>query len=406
MPWAILGISWLMAFAMMAPIYCVPPMEHILKEELLLNHTQTILLYAAPLIMIVAAAIPGGFIADKIGIKRSAGISIIIVVIGTVLRGMATTPSSLLAFTFIYGAGLGLSFPNLQKLVSIWVPREKAGIGTGIFATGILTATALPLAITMPLIFPITNNFQGVFAFWSIPPIIAAIVWWLRIKEPPKDINSNSLAIDHRMLLRKVLRNGGIWLVAILFFLHDFYFSTWAGWAPTLMLLKGATPHMAGVIASVTIWVGIPTVFFIPRLSYKLGLRKPFLWIPGIAAAFIAWGTIEASIPLSWVLMALIGFVLEMRFVTIMALPVEISPKEEVGMASGLVLSVGFAGGVCGSLIAGRILDLTGSLNSALIVLIAVSIAATAVALRIPETGPKAKLKKMEPRSLEEVDQS
>ncbi|GAG96392.1 unnamed protein product, partial [marine sediment metagenome] len=81
--------------------------------------------------MLVALGIPGGFLADRIGVRKAAGIGIIIIAVGTILRGTATSASSLLAFTFIYGIGIGLSFPNLPKLISGWVPREKAGIATG-----------------------------------------------------------------------------------------------------------------------------------------------------------------------------------------------------------------------------------------------------------------------------------
>ncbi len=379
----------MIAFAMMAPIYCVPPMEHILREQLQLSHTYTILLYAAPLIMVAATAIPGGLIADRIGIKKAGGISVIIMVIGTVLRGTATDSSSLLAFTFIYGIGLGLIFPNLPKLVSIWVPRGKAGIATGIVASGILTATALSIAITIPVMLPITNNFNGVFTIWSIPLIITAITWWLWFRKVPEKGTVDQKPTNNTPSLRHVLSHKNLWLVAVLFLLHDFYFTTWAGWTPTLLILKGASPEIAGLMASITIWVGIPTVLLMPRLAYRLGLRKPFLWIPSIAAAFVAWGVIGADLALSWLIMAVIGFILETRFVTIMALPVELMPKEEVGLAGGVVLSVGFLGGITGSLLAGRILDLTGNLNGALLMLIGVSAAATVLALRLPETGNK-----------------
>ena len=117
MPWTILGSAWLMAFAMWAPAFCVPPMEHILKEELLLTHAQASWLFSASWLMIAIVAIPAGLITDRIGVRKAAGIGIIIIVIGTLLRGMATSASSLLAFTFIYGFGLGWTFPNLPKLV-------------------------------------------------------------------------------------------------------------------------------------------------------------------------------------------------------------------------------------------------------------------------------------------------
>ena len=393
-PWPILGSAWLMAFAVFSPIFCVPPMEHILKEELLLTHTQTSLLYIAPVLMLAVLAIPGGIIADRIGVKKAAGIGAIIVAVGTILRGTATDSSTLLVFTFIYGLGFGLSVPNLPKLVSAWVPQEKAGMAMGILSSGLLVGTALALAITMPLIFPITNTFQGVFLIWSIPTIVAAILWWMLVREPERDSIHNAPASIEKTPLRQVLGNKNLWMVAFLFMLHNFYFYTWTGWVPTLMMQKGATPELAGLITSITVWVGILTVFLMPRLAYKLGLRKPFLWAPSIVLALVAWGAIYVTIPMSWLLMALVGVANMTRFSTLLALPIEMSPEEEVGTASGLTLSGGYTGGVIGALTGGRILDLTGSLDLSFLILTGVSIVATGIAFSLPETGIKPGSKK------------
>jgi len=394
MPWTILGSAFLLVFAMFAPMFCVPPMEYILKEELLLTHAQTSLLFTAPILMLAAVAIPAGLIADRIGVRKAAGIGAIIIAVGTILRGTATDYSSLLAFTFIYGVGLGWSFPNLPKLVSAWVPREKAGVTTGIFSTGIPTGAALALATTMSLVFPITNTFQGVFFIWSIPPIVAAILWWILVREPPRNsIHGEAVSRDITPF-RQLLRNKNLWLVSIIFLLHNFLSYTWIGWTPTLMRLKGATPDLAGLITSILPWVSIPTVFLMPKLAYKLGVRKPFLWVPAIILALAAWGAIYITLPMSWLLMALVGVATTTRFITILALPVEMIPEEDVGTASGLVLSIGYIGGIIGPLIGGRILDLTGSLDLALLVLTGISIAAAGVAFKLPETGPKARGKK------------
>ncbi|MBN1862739.1 MAG: MFS transporter [Dehalococcoidales bacterium] len=394
-PRAILVSTWLISFAMWSPMFCVPPMEHVLKEAFHLSHAQASLLYIAPIIMLAALAVPGGLLADRIGAKKAAGIGAIVMALGTVLRGTATDASGLLAFTFIYGAGMGLSFPNIPKLVSAWFPRKQAGVATGLFTSGLLTGIALAVAITVPFILPLTGTFQGVFFIWSIPPILAAILWWALVREPspqstgvrPSGQGSTGTSTPfHRLLCHKRL-----WLAAGLLWLHNFFFYTWSGWAPTLMMLKGATPELAGVIASVTIWVGIPTSFLAPQLAYRMGLRKPFLWIPGIILALAAWGVIGAGITVSWFLMALVGVAVVTRFVTVLALPVEMMSGENVGRASGLILSLGYTGGIVGSQIGGRILDVTGSLDNALLVLVAVSAAAVFVALGLPETGPKAK---------------
>jgi cyanate permease len=153
------------------------------------------------------------------------------------------------------------------------------------------------------------------------------------------------------------------------------------------MMMKGASPSSAGLIASTTIWVMIPTVLLVPRLSYKLGVRKPFLWLPSIALAFAAWGTTWASISMSWYLMALVGVLLATRYTTLLALPIYIMDEKEVGTASGIFLSVGYTGGVIGPLIGGSILDTTQSLDSSFIIIAVISIAIAFLAWRITETG-------------------
>ena len=387
MPWGILTSAWLLAFAMFSPMFCVPPAAHILKEELLLTHTQTSLLFTAPILMIVALAIPAGIISDRIGVKKATGIGIILIAVGAMLRGTADSTFSLLAFTFIYGAGFGWCYPNLAKLVSTWVPQQRAGMAMGILTTGIMTGAGLALAITMPVIFPITNTFQGIFFIWGIVPVVAAIVWWVMVKQPPHSVIHTQLGSTNNISFRRTLRNKHLWLLTAVFALHNIFVYTWAGWAPTLMMLKGATANLAGLLTSITIWASIPVSLLMPRLAYKLGLRKPFLWIPAIALAVAALGARAVTLDMSWIIMVVVGVATGTQFPIILALPVEMVPKEQVGAASGLVLSVGYIGGIIGPLIGGRILDVTGSLSLSLVVLIGVSVAMAIVAIMLPETG-------------------
>lgn len=388
MPWAMLSIAFLLVFAMSVPMFCVPPMEHIIKEKLLLSHAQTSLLFTAPLIGMAALAIPGGMLADRIGIKKAAGIGTIIIAIGTVLRGITNDYATILAFTLIVGVGSALIFPNLPKLVSQLVPRNRFGAATGIYAAATSVSNAIAVSITLPLIFPITGTFQGTFLIWSIPAIIAVIVWWTLAKDPLSANTHPEESVQSRVPFREILRNRSLWLVAILFFLHNIFFTNWIGWAPTLMQEKGATAEVAALIASVTMWIAIPTVIFMPRLSDRLGLRKPFLWVSSSLLALASFWAIHVSVPLSWLIMALVGLSSYSRFVTVMVLQAEILPKQ-VGLASGFILSIGFTGGVIGTWIGGYTLDVTGSLNLSLLILMGISIATAIIALNIPETGSK-----------------
>ncbi len=391
MPWFLLVSASLLVLSLSAPMFCVPPMEHILKEKLLLTHAQTSLLFTVPLIMLIVLPIPAGILADRIGIRKVAGIGAIIATAGAVLRATAGDYTSMLAFTFIYGAGYAILFPNMPKLVSLWVPRQRIGVGTGVYTTAMTISVALPMAITLPLIFPITNTIQGTFLIWSIPAIILTVFWWIFVREPVRAGIQGPVIAETGTTFREVLGDRKIWLAAVLLLLHNFFFFNWVGWSPALMIEKGALPDVAALIASITIWVGIPTVLLVPGLSDKLGLRKPFLWIPSIVLVITSFWAIGVSVSSACVLMAVVGIFFHARFVIIMALPVEMAPRKLAGLASGMVLSLGYVGSTLGPLVGGYILDLTGSLTGSLLVLSGISIAAMILTFVIPETGPKAK---------------
>jgi len=390
--WVMLGCAWLMGFSMFTPMFCVPPMAHIIREELILSNVQISLLFSIPVIMLVVFAIPGGILADRIGVRKAAGIGAIVIIVGSLMRGTSTSFETLLAFTCLYGVGFALVYPNLPKLIGAWFPPEKVGLATGIYSTGMIAGCALSLAITLPLVFPITNTFQGTAYIWTIPTIVAAILWWTIVKEPSPSIQSQE-AGERVKSSYVVWKNRNLWLVTFIFFLLNFQFFTWTGWTPALLMMKGATPNLAALITSTSSWVAIPAAFIIPWASHKLGLRKPFLWGSAIAMAFISWGAIYLSVPFFWLLMVIAGISIGGQFAIILALPAEMVPKESVGTASGMIISIGHIGGFIGPWLAGYIMDATGTLDLDLIVLIGAAIAFTCLAFIVAETGHRARPK-------------
>jgi CP family cyanate transporter-like MFS transporter len=390
-PWVMLTCACVMGFAMFAPMLCVPPIMHIIKEELLLSHAQAGLVFSVPLIALAAFALPSGALADRVGIRKAAGIGVIVIIVGSLLRANSTSFSTLLVFTLIYGAGLGLVYPNLPKLVGRWFPREKIGLATGIYATGILFGCAIPLAITLPVVFPITNNFQDVFYTWSVPAVIAAVVWWSVVKEPPRGSIKNKETAEGNETSYRIWSNTSLWLVAVLFFLSNFAHYTWAGWAPHLMATKGASPDLAALIASVVLWVCIPTVFFVPWASDKIGLRKRFLWGSFILQALVSLTAIHASLPFGWFVATAAGISGSAQFALLLILPPELLPEEGVGRGSGMMLSVGYMGGLVGPWVAGYIVDIRGRLDLHLIILAALAAFGVWLSFMLPETGPGAR---------------
>jgi cyanate permease len=220
-----------------------------------------------------------------------------------------------------------------------------------------------------------------------MPSIVAAVLWWVVAAMHSDPLAEKGPVPRYSLAVREVLSSGNAWLVAILLFLHNFFIYTWIGWAPLMIRQTGASTELAGVISSLALWIAIPVALLVPRIAFRLGVRKPFLWGPGIVMALAAVAAIYNTLLLSWFLMLAVGVANSIRFPTILALPVEMTPKETVGMASGLMISIGYTGAIIGPLLGGYILDLTASLKVCMMMLIAVSIGTAFVSLILPETG-------------------
>ena len=391
--WIMLGCAWLLGFAMYAPMLSIPPIVHIIKDEFHVSHAAMGLLFSIPVTVLILLAIPGGFLADRLGTQKAVGIGATVMALGSLLRGFSGSFISLLVFTSLYGIGFSIIYPNLAKLVGLWFPREKVGLATGVYSTGITTGGTLALAITLPLVFPLTNTIQGTFVIWSLPAVMAAILWWVVAKDPPLQSHASVQASGKNRIKAPsylLWKNRNLWLIAFLLFFNDIHFYTWAGWSPALFTMKGASPDMAALIASSRGWPGLFVIFLMPWVSYKVGLRKPFLWGSALLLAVTSLSAIYIPVPLGWPLMILVGIATSGTFSMILALPLELLPNESVGMASGTVLSIGYVGGLVGPWLAGRLVDSTGNFDLALIGLMGTALMWAFVGFVIPETGDRA----------------
>jgi len=389
MRWKQLVLAVFLTFSIWAPLFAIPQMEPILTKNFAISHFQVGLLFSGPIIMLALAAIPAGIIADKIGIKRAIGIGAILALIGAVLRGSATSYLSLFLFSLILGLGLGFSFTNLPKLARAMGKPRQTPLMMGILnGGGVMAGIGVALAITVPLIYPLTNTYSGVFYIWSVPLLIATVLWWALVSEPPRTSSKIVTEKAPAQNTKGLFQNKILWLLAVLLFLHNFIFYSWSGWIPTYLMEKGASASSAGLTTSIMLWVSIPTVILVPLLAVKFNLpRKLFIWIPSLVYAFLSAGILYASGFSVWLIMATAGFVNVLRFNTLITLPVEFAPAERAGAASGIVVAFGYIGAVAGPIISGQILDVTGSFSVIFGILVMVSLISTGLAFFIPKSS-------------------
>lgn len=395
MPWGLLSVAVVLNFITWAILFSIPPMEALISRDLLISHFETGLLFSAPILMIALSAIPAGVLADRVGLKKVIGIGAIIALIGALLRGISAGYMDLLIFSLIFGLGMGMTFANLPKLARSCSQPDQTILIMGILTGfGVLGGVGIGLAITVPLLYHLTNSYHGVSIFWSILLLLITIIWWVMVREPPCPHAEVEVEKISSKEIKKTLKNRVLWLLSFILFLHNFFFYTWSGWVPTYLLDKGLSIGYAGLMTSVMLWVGVPTVILVPMLlSGRDVPRKLFVWMPSVIYAFLAGSILYAGQLSLWFIMVIAGVINILRFNTLLTLPVEIMPKEHAGTASGVVVSIGYMGAVAGPIVAGQILDISGSLQSVFLILIVLSVVTTLFALLIPSNGAKKNIK-------------
>jgi CP family cyanate transporter-like MFS transporter len=383
----VLAIGLLLAFGIFMPLFVVPPLEDIIKQQMAISHAQAALLYSLPVAMLALLAIPAGFLADTIGLKKSVGLGALIVTIGSALRAISSEYSVILIFTLLYGVGLALCFPNIPKLARNYSSRQSSHFTVSLFTAGILASGGLILTIARPVMYPLMGTFRGVFLLSTIPIFVALILWWPLMKDPPREVASiEREKIDIRAL-KAIMTRKDLWLVSVFFWLHNFVLYTFVGWLPQYLVQIGVGSDSSGLITALTFWIGIPSVILLGQLSSKLGRRKPFLWGSSILLIVAMYAALLINTTLSWVLVLFVGAANAIRFGTILSLPVEMVHPRQAGMASGMAMSIGYLGALVGPLIGGIILDNTGSYEWVFLSLVIVSAVATVLVFLIPETA-------------------
>ena len=390
--WAVVWCTWFLGFAIFSRILCLPPIGNILKAALSITHSKVGLIFSLPVAILAATAIPSGVFGDRIGPRRAVGIGAIILAAGSLASGTASDFQSLFIYTCIFGFGFSMAFSSLPKLMGLWLPADKVGLATGIYTTGISVGGAVSLGITLPVIFPVTNSFRGAFFIWSIPAAAGAVLWWFVVKEHSSPSSTPGALSEGkgRGQSYHVWKNRNLWVAAFILFFLNTQFYTWAGWTPQLMIMKGAKPEVAALMISFNSWVSIPFMFLIPWASHKVGLVKPFIWLAALGFMLSAWAAIYIPVALGWPLMFLLGMLVSI-YPLLLALPVDLAPREYVGAASGMMLSIGYLGALVGPWLAGFLLDVSGTLSPALVFLIGSGIALGGFGMLLPETGSRSK---------------
>lgn len=314
--------------------------------------------------------IPMGTLGDKVGVRRVLAQIVLFWSALTALTGVAWSATSLWVIRFAFGAGEAGCFPNLTKMLSVWLPQgERVRAQALMWACtrwgGAITPPLALLAITMV-------GWRWAFVVFGLFGAVWLAIFLRSFKDDPADhkgVNaeelkllegSRALAHDDRVSWLKLFVKPEVFVLAAQYFFFSFVWYFYVTWLPTY--LKEAWSLTAGQAAGYAV---LPLAFggFGSLLSGMLPARLPRRWIAvgGFASTAVMLFAVTRmhSVPLAMGAMALASFSSDLTMPISWNTCVEIGRRYTATVAATMNM-VGNLAGFVAPVVSGVILQRSG----------------------------------------------
>jgi CP family cyanate transporter-like MFS transporter len=361
----------LVAANLRAALTSVGPLLEQIQQQLMLSATSAGLLNSLPLILfaVLSPVTPG--LAKRIGIERTLGMALLLLVIGIVLRSMPQTGMLWLG-SILIGAAIAFANVVLPTLVKRDFPsRAAAMIAAYAAVMSLVAATASGLAVPLAAL----NNLGWRFSLlcWSLPALLALIVWLPQLRRSPALTASHALQTQP-VSARSPWRSALGWQVALFMGLQSITFYTIIGWFSAFAASHGTSPQQAGfelfIYQVVAIAANFAMVFILPRARDQraIALCSSLLIFIGVAGLLLLPGY-----SLVWLIFAGLGagssLVLALSFFGLRS-----SHHHQATQLSGMAQSVGYLLAALGPTLFGLLHDLTQGWRLPLMVLLCLTL--------------------------------
>lgn len=361
--WAILGLAWAVFFSIAMAWYIMPTLAPDIMKLYGISGSQFNMALTVPFGIAAVLSIPGGMIADRLGIRISASLGMALAGVGFLLRSQTGGFGTLMGAMLLVGVGMGVIMPNLPKLVSVWFPPDETGLATGIYNTGLMGGISTGMVIA-----PFLPGWKmGNLILGGIVLIFTAAFFIVVRDAPPGEELPPTPLVEG---LQHAVRSKNAWLASFAVFAGLGGMVAIQGELPTaLNETYGIAQATGGQIASLITYGGLVGSLTIPTIATKLDRRKAVL-------VAVAWGFLVVEFPvwltgntsILFIGTAVAGYLAGGALPIIMEVPtwlprVESDPVEaqHVGGASGLMTAMMNLGGFIGlPFIVGPVIDMQG----------------------------------------------
>ena len=383
--WVVLCGVWLIYFSFGLTVAALGPLVTPITDDLNMTFGEMgTVLGAWPLIYILAA-LPCGFLIDRVGPRRGLVIAAVIMGVSGLLRSAAVSHLTLFLAVAIFGLGGPLISIGAPKVIALLFQGKNRGLAMGIYITGPGLGGVIAASTTNSIFLPFFDeNWRLVTCAYGFVTLFSGLLWLLLSQNAAGELIKNAVSETTKESIPETFKHlatiPSVQLVLALSIGIFFINHGLNNWLPEIIRAQGLSAANAGYWASIPTAVSVVSALIIPR--YATPEKRILILALLIFSSCIATLLLQiAPGPIMLTGLVLQGIARGAMMTVALLLLVEIpnvGPKR-AGTAGGLFFTAAEIGGVSGPVAIGLVHDATGGFSSALLTLTVITLALLAL---------------------------
>ena len=205
--WVVLCGVWLIYFSFGLTVAALGPLVTPLTDDLNMTFGEMgTVLGAWPLVYIIAA-LPCGFLIDRIGPRRGLLIAALIMGLSGLLRSAADTHLTLFLAVAIFGLGGPLISIGAPKVIALLFQGKNRGLAMGIYITGPGLGGVIAASTTNSVLLPFFDeNWRLVMCAYGFFTLFSGLLWLLLSRNAAGEIIKSAVSEATRDSIPKTFK--------------------------------------------------------------------------------------------------------------------------------------------------------------------------------------------------------
>ncbi|MGM4912812.1 CynX/NimT family MFS transporter [Rhizobium sp. 768_B6_N1_8] len=340
-----------------------------IRTELGLSPLGASLLTTLPVVCLGAFSPLAPRLAQRIGSERTLLGVLLLLTLGTALRGLSSVP--LLFFgTALAGAAIAVGNVLLPGLVKRDFATNTA-LMTGFYTMALCAGAASAAGLTLPIEHELGGSLEGALAIWALPALVVGLIWLPQVFASSRQARRSGFRVEG------LWRDKLAWQVTLFMGLQSALAYCVFGWLVPILRERGLDGVVAGGIVSVSVMVQAAACLVVPHIAVR-GRDQRLINVTLCTFAVVALlGLLFAPLSTVWVWAVLQGIGQGGLIAAAMTAIVLRSRDPHVAAhLSGMAQCVGYLLAAIGPFIVGLIRGWTGSFAWCAVLFVALGLGA------------------------------